>query len=203
MSAEHENLSNELQLTEIEQKLPSLANQLEAILFASAVAVSPGQLSAALELSIKDIDAGLKLLERRLGDGGLRLQWHAGRVQLTTAPEYAASIEHFLGLEANSRLSRAALESLAIIAYQQPITRPEIDAIRGVNSDGVLKSLLSKGLIEEAGRAERAGRPILYTTTSDFLSHFGLGSLKELPPLAEPVPEPGEAADHPGTLLKT
>jgi segregation and condensation protein B len=107
---------------------------------------------------------------------------------MTTAPEAAPLIERFLGLEASSRLSRAAMETLAIIAYQQPTTRPEIDSIRGVNSDGVLKSLLSKGLIQEAGRAERPGRPILYVSTPDFLQHFGLRSLLELPVLAQEEP---------------
>ena len=96
--------------------------------------------------------------------------------------------ERFLDLEATTRLSRAALETLAIIAYQQPATRPEIDAIRGVNSDGVMKNLLSKGLIEEIGRTEGPGRPILYVTTPDFLQHFGLRSLDDLPPLLqEPI----------------
>jgi segregation and condensation protein B len=92
-------------------------------------------------------------------------------------------VERFLGLDATSHLSRAALEALAIIAYQEPATRPQIDAIRGVNSDGVLKSLLSKGLIQEVGRAEAPGRPILYSITQEFLQHFGLNSLAELPPL--------------------
>jgi segregation and condensation protein B len=86
-------------------------------------------------------------------------------------------------MEATARLSRAGLETLSIVAYEQPVTRPEIDAVRGVNSDGALKSLLGKGLIQEAGRAERPGRPILYVTTSDFLAHFGLNSLTDLPPL--------------------
>jgi condensin subunit ScpB len=95
----------------------------------------------------------------------------------------AELIERFLGLEATSRLSRAALETLAIIAYQQPVTRPYVESIRGVSSDGVMKSLLSKGLIQEVGRAEGPGRPILYGTTADFLRHFGLNSLSELPPL--------------------
>jgi segregation and condensation protein B len=80
-------------------------------------------------------------------------------------------------------LSRAALETLAIIAYQQPVTRPVVDSIRGVNSDGVIKSLLSKGLLQEVGRAEGPGRPILFGTTPEFLQHFGLNSLSELPPL--------------------
>ncbi len=92
-------------------------------------------------------------------------------------------IEKFLGLEASSRLSRAALETLAIIFYRQPVTRPQIDAIRGVNSDGVLKSLLLKGLVQEVGRAEAAGRPILYSATAECLQYFGLSSLSELPPL--------------------
>jgi segregation and condensation protein B len=88
-----------------------------------------------------------------------------------------------------------------MIAYQQPVTRPEIDAVRGVNSDGVLKSLLNKGLIQETGRAERPGRPILYSTTPDFLQHFGLNSLDELPPLQDTV---GETANEDiGNLLKT
>jgi segregation and condensation protein B len=80
-------------------------------------------------------------------------------------------------------LSRAALETLAIVAYREPVTRPHIDSIRGVNSDGVLKSLLSKGLIQEIGRADAPGRPILYSSTPDFLQSFGLNSLADLPPL--------------------
>jgi segregation and condensation protein B len=161
-----------------------LLNLLEALLFVAPGAVPPAQLALALDLPIQEVEGGLKILEAQFSTRGVRLQWHMGRVQLTTAPETAQLIERFLGLEATSRLSRAALETLAIIAYQQPVTRPEIDAVRGVNSDGVLKSLLSKGLISEAGRAERPGRPILYITTSDFLGHFGLSSLTELPPLA-------------------
>ena len=95
----------------------------------------------------------------------------------------------FLGLERSSRLSRAALETLAIIAYKEPVTRPQIDSIRGVNSDGVIKNLLNKGLIQEVGRADAPGRPILYSVTSDFLQHFGLNSLEDLPPLEN---EPSE-----------
>jgi len=176
-----------------------LLNLLEALLFVAPGAVPLTQLAAALDLSAKEVEDGLKTLEANFSTRGIRLQWHMGRVQLTTAPEAAPLVERFLGLEATSRLSRAALETLAIIAYQQPVTRPEIDAIRGVNSDGVLKSLLSKGLIAEAGRAERAGRPILYTTTSDFLGHFGLSSLTELPPLA-PLDIIRPEINHPDVL---
>jgi segregation and condensation protein B len=90
-------------------------------------------------------------------------------------------IENFLGVEVTTTLSQAALEALAIVAYRQPITRPEIEEVRGVNSDGVVRNLLSKGLIEEVGRREGVGRPVLYATTADFLSYFGLSSLDDLP----------------------
>jgi segregation and condensation protein B len=93
-------------------------------------------------------------------------------------------IERFLGLDSITHLSRAALETLSIVAYQQPVTRPQIDAIRGVNSDSMLKGLLNKGLILESGRADGPGRPILYSTSPEFLQHFGLNSILEMPPLA-------------------
>ncbi len=180
---------------------PNLLTNLEALLFVAPGAVTIQQLAAALDISAREVEKGLVELENVYQVRGVRLQRHAGRVQLTTAPEAAGAVERFLGLEATSRLSRAALETLAIIAYQQPVTRPEIDAVRGVNSDGVLKTLLSKGLVEEAGRAERPGRPILYTTTPDFLQHFGLNTLEELPPLNEtPTPEEEDGSDE---LLKT
>lgn len=158
---------------------------LEALLFVAPGPVTTAQLAAALEITPDEVEVGLTQLSEELQGRGLRLQRHAGQLQLTTAPEMAPLVERFLGLEATSHLSRAALEALAIIAYQQPATRPQVDAIRGVNSDGVIKSLLSKSLLQEVGRAEGPGRPILYTTTADFLQHFGLNSLDELPPLEE------------------
>jgi segregation and condensation protein B len=168
---------------QIEQNLPSLETCLEALLFVAPEPVTLAQLAEALERKVQDIDAALnKLASSYIERGGLRLQFHAGRVQLTTAPELAVIVERFLGLEATARLSRAGLETLSIVAYRQPVTRPGIDAIRGVNSDGVLKSLLNKGLVQEMGRAEGPGRPILYGTTGAFLQHFGLGSVDELPP---------------------
>jgi len=160
-----------------------LPARLEGLLFVAAEPVAPAQLAAALNMNVTVIDKALDELEEQLATRGLRLQKHAGRVQLTTAPELADAVEQFLGLEATSKLSRAALEALAIIAYQQPVTRPGVDAVRGVNSDGVMKSLLSKGLLQEVGRTEGPGRPILYGTTPEFLQHFGLNSLSELPPL--------------------
>jgi len=168
----------------------TLPARLEALLFIAPGGVSASQLAAALDLPIQEVESCLKELEESYlapgSERGLRLQRHHGKYQLTTAGEAAAEIERFLGLESSSRLSRAALEALAIIAYQEPATRPQIDAIRGVNSDGVLKSLLSRGLIQEVGRAEAPGRPILYSITTEFLQSFGLNSLAELPPL---IPE--------------
>jgi segregation and condensation protein B len=172
-----ESASNDLSLTAF----------LEGLLFVAAEPVAPAQLAAALDLTVSVIEKGLDELEETLRMRGLRLQRHAGRIQLTTAPDLADAVERFLGLEATSRLSRAALETLAIIAYQQPVTRPSVDAVRGVNSDGVIKSLLSKGLLQEVGRSEGPGRPILFGTTPQFLQHFGLNSLSDLPPLNLPL----------------
>jgi len=179
-----------------ETDLP-LSVKLEALLFVAAEPVTTAQLSAALDVAPSVIERGLNELNASLSNRGLRLQRHAGRVQLTTAPQLAELVERFLGLEATTHLSRAALETLAIIAYQQPVTRPHIDSIRGVNSDSMLKSLLHKGLILESGRADGPGRPILYSTTPEFLQHFGLNSILEMPPLAKPEEE-GE--DHDETL---
>ena len=179
--------------------LPRLLGYLEALLFVAPGEVNPTQLASTLQLPLSEIERGLSELETLYThegpSRGLRLQRYRGRVQLTTAPETAPYIERFLGLEASSRLSRAALETLAIILYRQPVTHPYIDSIRGVNSDGVLKSLLLKGLVQEVGRAEAPGRPILYSATSECLQYFGLSSLSELPPLdledAPPGSPPG------------
>ena len=162
-----------------------LEAQLEALLFASPEAVTPRRLAQAVGVPLKEVEQALRRLEVSLRERGVRLQRHRNRWQLTTAPEAGALVAAFLGLEATARLSQAALETLAIVAYRQPVTRPQVDAIRGVSSDGVLRSLLSKGLIEEVGRSEGPGRPILYGTTDFFLQAFGLPSLDALPPLAE------------------
>lgn len=170
-----------------QESTPALSQlaTLESLLFVASGPVSPARLGAALELPPAMVLELLGQLEAQYSGQGLRLQWHNDLVQLTTAAEASAAIERFLGLETTTRLSQAALEVLAIVAYMQPATRPQIDHLRGVNSDGALRSLLSKGLIEEVGRLERPGRPILYGTTPDFLQSFGLGALAEMPPLDE------------------
>lgn len=158
---------------------------LETLLFVSSGPVSASRLAKALEITPNAVKKLLAELEADYQQRGLRLQWNDNAVQLTTAPEASEVIERFLGLELTTRLSQAALEVLAIIAYMQPVTRPQVDQIRGVNSDGALRTLLSKGLLEEIGRLETPGRPILYGTTPTFLQHFGLSGLVELPPLAD------------------
>jgi len=165
------------------QSLLSLAARVEALLFVAPEAVTPGQLARVLKVTPRQIENTIAEIEAHYQDRGVCLQRHDGRIRLTTSPAAAPYIELFLELEATSHLSRASLETLAIIAYQQPVTRPYVDSIRGVNSDSVMKNLLSKGMIQEIGRAEGPGRPILYSTTPEFLSHFGLISLEELPPL--------------------
>ena len=161
----------------------SLISKIEALLFIATGLTSITQLAETLYVKTSEIEYGLKQLQSCYEqDRGLRLIWHSGKVELTTKPEMSEIIEKFLGLDTTSKLSRAGLETLTIIAYRQPITRPTIDSIRGVNSDGVIKSLLSKGLITEFERANTPGRPILFGTTEDFLLHFGLHSIEELPP---------------------
>lgn len=161
----------------------SLEAKIEALLFIAPTTASVSQIAEALKTTNKQIENGIQNLEKQLKARGLRIQENKGRYQLTTAPELSTYVEEFLHLENTSKLSVAALEALAIIAYQQPITRPIVDSIRGVNSDGVIRTLLSKGLIEETGRSDSPGRPILYSTAPEFLQYFGLASLKDLPPL--------------------
>ncbi len=166
----------------------------EALLFVASQPVTVEQLAETVSLSEVEATAVLKKLEAHLSVGGLRLQNKAGKVQLITAPEAAPYVERLLGLEVNLRLSQAALEALSIVAYAQPITRPQIEAIRGVNSDHVLRTLVSAGLVEVIGRAQTLGRPMLYETTFEFLQQFGLKSVDDLPPL-QPLdkdPEQGQ-----------
>ena len=171
-----------LEKVQVNEEL-SLTALVESMLFVASGPVSVGRLAKALGTTNNAMNGLLRSLEEDYQSRGLRLQWTGNNVQITTAPEASSVIERFLGLEVTSRLSQAALEVLAIIAYMQPITRPQVDQIRGVNSDGALRTLLSKGLIEEVGRMETPGRPILYGSTPEFLQHFGLSIIEELPPL--------------------
>lgn len=174
--------------------------RIEALLFVASSPATASQLGEALSLTQKEVEAGLEALQKKYeSEHGIAIQSHGGRYQLTTAPDFAQDIEKFLGIESTTHLSRAGIETMAIIAYKQPITRPGIDAIRGVSSDGVIKSLLTKGLIQEVGRADGPGRPILFSTTVDFLQHFGLSSLEQLPPYETAEVESDQTKN---TLLK-
>jgi segregation and condensation protein B len=155
----------------------------ESLLFVADEPVTVSRLAQALEVTPGEIEQALADLREKYADRGVRLQRVGSRVQLVSAPESASYIERFLGLELHSRLSAAALEALTIAAYQQPVTRHQVEAVRGVNSDSVLRTLVGKGLIEEVGRLDAVGRPILYGTTFEFLQFFGLASLHELPDL--------------------
>lgn len=164
---------------------------LEAILFAAATPVSFSQLAQVFQTDITTVRDRLMTYRDSLirEERGIRLLVQNDAVRLTTAPEAAAAVESFLGIEAAQKLTRATIEVLTIIAYKQPITRPGIEAIRGVNSDSVVRSLLARGLIDEVGRAETPGRPLLYATSAEFLRYFGLSSIDELPPYEEIIEE--------------
>ena len=176
-----------------------LALLVEALLFVAEGPVRPAEMAKALGVDVLDIEAALERLRESYTDRGIRLLRERGRYQLASAPEAAPFVEEFLGLHPLAKLSRAALEAAAIIAYRQPVTRAEVSAIRGVDSDGVIRTLLARELIQEAGRLEQAGRPILYETALGFLQYFGLEALEGLPalPTAEDeAPEKSEPVDE-------
>jgi segregation and condensation protein B len=181
----------------------NLEASIEALLFVSPGAISSNQIADVLGVTTRVVEKAIKSMEEYYKNRGIRIQKSREGYKFTTAPEAASIIETYLNLETTSRLSQAALETLAIIAYQQPITRPMIDAVRGVNSDSVIKNLLSKGLVEEAGRSESPGRPILYNTSPEFLQYFGLSSLKDLPTLSLPEISPIPTAEQPELPLTT
>lgn len=138
------------------------------------------------------MERALAQLSGELDGRGVRLQMHAARVQLVTAPENAGIVREFLRLPQQPRVSRSALETLAIVSYRQPVTRGEIEEMRGVGAERVLGSLIARGLIEEVGREQSPGRPIQYGTTPAFLEMFGLGCIEDLPP--EQIEGPKQAS---------
>lgn len=159
---------------------------LEALLFVSDEPLTESVLAQALEVDRRAAGAACEDLARRLEErgAGLVLRNVAGGWRLFTHPDSAQVVERFVLSSRQARLTKAALETLAIVAYKQPVTRHQVSSIRGVNSDGVLRALVDKGLVEEAGREESPGRPLLYATTPGFLERLGLASLDALPPVA-------------------
>lgn len=160
-----------------------LAGAIEAVLLVAGGPVGIRALASATGTRRPEVLAALGRLRGRLL-GGTRIQLDAEAAQLVTAPEYADVVRAYLGSEKPPALSRAALETAAAVAYRQPVTRSEIEQVRGVNSDRVLQTLLARGLVEELGRRNTVGSPIEYGTSFAFLEYFGLASLDDLPPIS-------------------
>lgn len=162
---------------------PDIEKLLFAVLFAAAEPISPEKIASALELDGADVGRILKHMADKLdGDSSpVQILDLAGQYQLTTREEYTPYIRRVMNEKRNTPLSQAALEVLAAVAYNQPVTRAYIEQVRGVDSSSTVTSLVEKGLLEEAGRLELPGRPISYRTTALFLRTFGLSSLEELP----------------------
>ena len=172
----------------------SLSQIIECLLFAAGEPLTAKELARTTETDLEAVFAAVRILKDRTIDSGLQIVEIAGGFQMATRPEYAPAVGRLLAPHAN-RLSRPSLETVTIIAYRQPCTQAEIEAIRGVSSDAVLKTLLERGLAREAGRKPTPGRPILYETTDDFLHYFGLTDLSDLPALEdEDDPLESEAA---------
>jgi segregation and condensation protein B len=158
---------------------------LESLLFVAEEPVELTVLTRSLHLSEKEVEEALDSLAEDCRQRGVRIQRSGNLVQMATAPEAARYVENFLNMDHHQRLSTAGLETLAIIAYKQPVTRAAIEAVRGVNSDGAVATLLARDLIGEVGRAHTPGRPVLFGTTVRFLEHFGLERPEDMPPLPE------------------
>jgi segregation and condensation protein B len=165
------------------QETTQIAAAIESLLFVSGRPLEYAELRKLLDIDDASLTNGLKTLTHQLEsqERGIRLQRLGVQVQLVTAPENARYIAALLDLPMTARLTTAAMETLSVISYRQPITRAQIEAIRGVNSDRVVASLILHGLIAEIGRAQTVGRPALFATTPEFLQQFGLTSLEQLP----------------------
>jgi len=161
----------------------SLESLIEALLLVAGAPVTIDDLAKAIGTEPELVSESLDCLADQYASRGFRVQRSRNRVQLVTAPEMASYVEEFLGVVSSGKLSSAALETLAVVAYNQPVTRAQVESIRGVSCDGVLRTLVAHDLIHVVGRLEQAGRPLIYETTFAFLEHFGLQNLSELPPL--------------------
>ncbi|TMD06468.1 MAG: SMC-Scp complex subunit ScpB [Chloroflexi bacterium] len=165
-----------------------LSRALEAILFSSNRALKVRELQQATEADRETVEGALEELGQALGERGLMLQRHKDEVQLVTRPEVAAYVRRALRPDVTGRLSAAAYETLAIVAYQQPVTRSRIEEIRGVSCESVLGNLELRDLVTEVGRGPGPGQPKLYGTTMRFLQVLGLSSVKDLPPPRGAIP---------------
>lgn len=164
--------------------LAARAAAVEALLFASGEPVTTAGIAAALELGIGPVREAIEHLRLQRAEAGVVVEEIAGGWQLRTAPRFAGAVLRLRGAKP-ARLSRASLEVLALVAYRQPITRHEVEQLRGVDSGGVVKSLLDRGLLRVAGRRDEPGKPLEYRTSAAFLELFGLAALTDLPTLRE------------------
>lgn len=171
--------------------MSTLASAIEAVLFSSNRPLKVRELQPVLDADRATIEHALDELRESLTHRGLMLQRHHDQIQLVTRPELAGYVRRALRPEVTGKLSTAAYETLAIVAYQQPVTRSKIEEIRGVNSDGVISNLELRDLVQEVGRGPGPGQPKLFGTTIRFLQMLGLESLEDLP---FPEPEPQESA---------
>jgi segregation and condensation protein B len=180
---------------EPEDQTPLDPHLLEALLFSTHHPLTPQRLAELLETkSQKSLKSAIQDLNKQYEETGrtFRIEQVAGGYQLLSLPEYGDILKRLHQKESDARLSKAALETLAIIAYKQPILRADVEAIRGVACGETIRSLMEKHLVNIAGRAEEPGRPILYGTTKRFLQLFGLNSLKDLPQQSDQLPKPRE-----------
>jgi segregation and condensation protein B len=169
---------------------------LEAILFVSDEPMSSAVLAQAVERPRREVEALLAELHAgyETRGSGIVLREVAGGWRLMTSPDAAPYVEQFILSSRHARLTRASLETLAVVAYKQPVTRHQVSSIRGVNSDGVLRALTERGLVAEVGRDEGPGRAVLYGTTGEFLERLGLASLADLPPVTPLLDDAGQEA---------
>lgn len=177
---------------------PTTRQALEAILFVVDEPVDVTTLSQVLEVGRREVEAELAALAQQLQQQrrGFVLRQVAGGWRLYTAPDAAPYIERWVLSGRSGRLTQAALETLAVVAYRQPVSRHEVSEVRGVNADGALRTLLGRGLVQEVGRDSGPGHAVLYGTTAAFLEKLGIDHLEDLPPLPELLPE-GPAPDEP------
>lgn len=165
----------------------NISAAIEAILFSSGASVEKSRLAQALEITEKQVDEAVSALvdDYTKANRGITILRLDNAYQMTANKQYAEQIRTVMDLRRNTPLSQAALEVLAVVAYNQPVTKAFVEQVRGVDCSGVIGSLTAKGLVEEKGRLELPGRPLLYGTTENFLRCFNVSSLEQLPPLPE------------------
>src|SRR5712691_7615552 len=196
-----QSMNGNTQVEEIRLPIQHVASAIESLLFVSGRPLEHAELRKLLNIDDARLASSLRVLADNLESQGrgIRLQRLGEHVQLVTAPENARYVAALLGLPMTAKLTAAALETLAVISYRQPVTRAQIEAVRGVNSDRALASLIQHGLVAEVGREQTIGRPALFATTAEFLSQFGLTKLEQLPPVQQHSPAQPQEPPSPKT----